>query len=296
MCNKQDWKNKKNVRNARKWYDSYVYPEVRKINPPTNYRVTFSETFSGMMNPDVWRYGQSWGLFHPANLSQYFDTDGTYTKFTPNGLTLQLRNVPKTFHNTDVPPWDRSKVPEVFEIPTAIGILTSKIGWRYGWFDSWIQLAEGMWQWPAFWFSSLNSWPPEIDVVEGYSKVGPQYDDYTCLGFLNKKPGQKIEPTIHYGSVEEGSKESYGSYNVPVAEATRRFVQYVCHWEPDFIRIYYDGILVYEVTDPEMLKWFNDNTKNTMGVIFNAGRFDLQNTPSESEMYVKCFNVYQKPE
>jgi len=288
MYSKQSFKNKKLVKNAKRWYKSFVGSEVREVFPPSGYSTVFEENFIELLDMDVWRYAEAWGCVHPDMLYQYYD--GSFVKVSSNGLVLQLRNIPKTFHNTDVGEWERYKVPEVFEVPTGVGKLSSKIGWRYGWFEAWIQLPEGKWQWPAFWFVSLNSWPPEIDVFEAYSVVSSQYSDYTCLGFLNKKSWQKIEPNIHYGFIKDGTKESYGSYNVPVAQATRRFVQYVCHWESEFIRIYYDGILVFEVTDSKILKWFND----VMSVIFSAGRYDSEHIPEETEMYIKSFRVLQK--
>lgn len=45
---------------------------------------------------------------------------------------------------------------------------------------------------------------------------------------------------MHWGKTEDNTKQMWGAYDVPVYNATERFVQYVCHWEKEFIRIYYD--------------------------------------------------------
>ena len=77
----------------------------------------------------------------------------------------------------------------------------------------------------------------------------------------------RIQPNLHYGVVEDGTKEMYGSYDVAVADCTDRLVQYVCHWEKDFIRIYYDGALVFETTDQKILNkktqhYLDDNSQS----------------------------------
>ena len=87
----------------------------------------------------------------------------------------------------------------------------------------------------------------------------------------------------------------YGPYDVAIADCTNRLVQYICHWEKDFLRIYYDGALVFETTDPKILKWYNGE-KDQMVVIFNHGRNEHQPNvlPNESAMIIRSFSVSQK--
>ena len=104
-----------------------------------------------------------------------------------------------------------------------------------------------------------------------------------------KKPNRKIQPNLYFAN-----QDNYRSYDVPVAKCTERFVQYVCHWEKDFIRIYYDGTLVFECTNPKILQHFNGE-KDQMFVIFNHGLHqDYPENPDESTMIIRSFSVYQK--
>jgi hypothetical protein len=289
---KETFKNFILVQKAKRWASSYKRGEIRKIAPPIGYRSVFKENFNNNLNETYWRVGQPWGEFHPGHLYQYYDTTGEYTKPSNQGLVLSLRNVPKKFKRSEM---DKSTVdpntPEEFTIETVIGILTSKIGWKYGWFESWIKLPEGQSYWPAFWFSGINSWPPEIDVLEAYSDIGPRYEE---RGLFRKIPDRKIQPNLHYG-VEGESYDQYGAYNAPIAKPTQRFVQYVCHWDKNFIRIYYDGMLIFETKNPEILKWYN-GPKDELGVLFNHGRTKQQpkGLPQESDMIIQSFSVYQK--
>ena len=268
--------------------------EARSVQQPEDYTLVFRDLFNGPLNTEKWRYGMRWGDFHPDALYQYYDTNGTLSYVSTEGLVLELRNIPKTYIKRQLPEWRQSpNMPEEFTIPTGVGLVTSTEGWQYGWFEAWIKLPKGQSYWPAFWLSGVNSWPPEIDIFEAYSDQGPDYDGKFLF---SKMKGKRIQPNLHYGVVEEGTKKMYGPYDVPVADCTDRFVQYACHWERDFIKIYYDGALVFETTDPDVLKWYN-REKDQMLVIFNHGRMKDQpndGLPYESAMIVKSFSVWQK--
>jgi len=266
---------------------------TRSISCPAGYSPVFVDKFESSLNQENWRYGQPWGDFHQNDLYQYYDTDGRFAYTSPEGLILELRNVPKTYTKSELPDWRQSpQMPDVFTIPTGIGMVTTRNGWQYGWFESWIQLPYGQSYWPAFWLTGINSWPPEIDILEAYSDQSPDYSKKQILGKTSR-----IQPNLHYGVVEDGTKEMYGSYDVAVADCTNRLVQYVCHWEKDFIRIYYDGALVFETTDQKILKWYNGE-RDQMMVVLNHGRTEKQPSsnglPDESAMIIRSFSVSQK--
>jgi beta-glucanase (GH16 family) len=205
----------------------------KPILPPQNYSEVFSDEFNSPLDKNKWRYGQPWGEFHPNDTHQYYDNDGTLSYVSPQGLVLELRKKPKTFFKRDLPDWlIKDNLPDEINIPVGVGMVTTKNSWRYGWFEGWIQLPKGQSYWNAFWLTALKTWPPEIDIFEGYSEEGPEY---SVGGFKNRK----IQPNLHYGVVENGTKKMYSPFNNTVRDVTERFVQYVCHWEKDFIRIYY---------------------------------------------------------
>ena len=290
---KDSWDNLTYYFEAKKRSKNYEGGE-RGAFPPFGYRTVFEDNFTAPLNLDEWRYGQVWGDFHSGNLTTHYDVDGTYSYVSPEGLALEIRNSPKTWIKDELPEWRRSKeLPEVFTIPIAIGIVNTKQSWQYGWFESWIKLPKGSPYWPAFWLTGANSWPPEIDILEAYSQHGETYESKTWWG--KKRSNHKIQPNIHYGSTENDTKKMYGSWDVPVAKCTERFVQYACLWEKDRIEIYYDGNIVFKCTDPEILEWFNKENAQ-QSIILNHGYYgkDTSVTPDESTMLIKSVKVMQK--
>lgn len=264
------------------------------VYPPSDYKVVFEDFFSEI-DKEKYHISQPWGDFHPNHLHQYHGKTDEFVYLTSEGLNLGIKNEPKTFVKKDLYEWQQApQLPEEFTIPVGIGLVVTKQSWQYGWFESWIKLPEGIYYWPAFWLSGANSWPPEIDIFEAYSDESAKYGK-RMLRDLIIKDDWKIQPNIHYGNVEQGTKKQYGSYNVPIKFVTERFVQYICHWEKDFIRIYYDGVLVLECTNPDVLKWFNEE-KSQMNIILNQGFMDEKDAHivQENPMIVKSLRVLQK--
>lgn len=264
----------------------------RGMIPPSGYKRMFYDDFTTHLDLDKWRLGQPWGNFHSKALHQHYDTEGKETYVSKdNNLILEVRHRPLDMVKADLPDWRQAdRIPDRFTIPYAIGLVTTKESWLYGWFEAEIKLPVGKPLWPAFWLSGKHSWPPEIDIFEAYSKYNELYSDK----FLFKKRDHvKIQPNLHYGIVEDGTKTMYGAYDVPVNNATDRFVQYACWWEKDFIRIYYDGIMVFECTNPEVLKWYNDQSHEQF-IIINNGIQDIGQVPNECAMQVRKVAVYQK--
>lgn len=264
----------------------------KKILPPEGYKLKFEDYFNEeTLDKSKWRLGQPWGFFHPGNLSQYYDTEGKETYIDKEGLVLELKHRGIKIEKSKLSPWlQNADLPESFIIPNSVGLVSTLGAWQYGWFSAEIKLPKGKGLWPAFWLGGKYTWPPEIDIFEAYSKLT---EDYQGSLLFMKIPHMRIQPNLHYGIVEDGSKKMWGSYNIPVSDATERFVQYVCHWEKDFIRIYYDGVMVFEVTDKRVLKWFNREEAEQF-IIINNGVDDIGIHPDESKMVIKNVNVYQK--
>jgi len=261
---------------------------------PVGYERVFYDDFSNKLDKNKWRLGQPWGNFHPKALHQHYDTQHQETYVSrDNKLVLEMRHRPLDVVKADLPEWRQAEgedMPDEFTIPYAVGLVTTKESWQYGWFEAEIMLPKAISLWPAFWLSGQHSWPPEIDIFEAYSKNGSDYRDRFLF---KKRPFVKIQPNLHYGVVEEGTKANYGAYDVPVWNATSRFVHYACWWEKDFIRIYYDGNMVFECTDPEVLKWYNQGHHQQF-IIINNGVDDTGIEPKENAMLVRKVAVYQK--
>lgn len=270
----------------------YIFKlKSKKFKIPNNYKKIFEDRFNSNLNLDKWRYGQPWGIFHSVYLNQYYDTKGSQSFTNHNLLNLNTEYSPKTIIKKNLPKWRQSdRLPDEFTIPNAIGLITSKESFKYGIFKAEIKLPKEKNLWPAFWLCGENSWPPEIDIMEAFTN--DKYDDYRGRFFFKKRPNVRIEPNLHYGDVTKGTKQDYGSYRVFVNNATERFVEYVCHWEKDFIKIYFDGVKVFQTTDQKVLKWFNGSKSYQYIVLSNGIRGESFNV-NYSNMQVRNISVYQ---
>lgn len=261
------------------------------ILPPAGYEVDFEDNFESPLNLENWRYGMPWGTVHPSNLNQYYDSDGSLSYVGEGGLNLAIKNSPKTFRKEDLARWQQTPdLPEEFTVPVGVGYVSTKKSWQYGWFEAWIKLPKGQSYWPAFWTCGSKTWPPEIDIFEAYSHNSPEYDVSKGI----KSSLKSISPNLHYGFTANGTKQQYGASNNFVADITERFVQFVCHWEEDFIKIYYDGNPVFVCTDPEILDWFSFENAEQFVILNHGLHPDRPQAPDEVPVVVRSFRVLQK--
>lgn len=246
-----------------------------KIFPPDDYELVFEDEFKSEKLSDKWIYGQPWGFFHPNQLYWYWTENAV--KPSQDGIILENLYLPKTIYKKDLPEWQQnSDLPEEFVLPWASGLISSKKSFKFGWIEAFIQLPVEKMQWSAFWTSGLNTWPPEIDILEAYTD-----QDVTKI---------KIKPNIHWKTTK--NKKSYGAPTIPVKNPSGRFVQYAIHWTEDFIKFYYDGILVQVCENREMLQ---DNSAEQF-IILNNGLQEptATNSPTEGKMFIKNLKVFQQ--
>jgi hypothetical protein len=266
------------------------------VFPPKEYKEVFQDQFNISLQEN-WQIGDVHGEIQPNNFHQYYDTTGNFAYLTSNhGLALELRNIPKTYALQNI---DQSQInfsdknlSEKFVIPTGSGSIISKKTWQYGWFESWIKLPEGGPYCPRFRLFAKETAIPQIDIFQAYSENGHTYEGYWLFDKYFKRKYTKIQPTIYFKTYNKTNKK-YGSYDAPVHQMTRRYVQYVCHWEPEFIKIYYDGKLVLETRDHKILQHFN-TTASQMQIGFNHGLLESEHKPNESAMLVQSLTIYQK--
>ena len=256
--------------------------------PPSNYELV-KEYDLTQYNEKDWTYGPKWGEFHPKQLYVRYDMEGNTIQFNDNNvLKMAPRFEPKTYKKSDFPHWQQDMdVPDEFVIVHKTPRLHSVQAYRYGWFEAKIKLPKGKNLWPAYWLTGANSWPPEIDMLEAYSKYDKNYGNKWGIS------SWKLQPNIHYGIVEQGSKGSTGAVDIPIYKATEKFIHYACLWEEDRIEIYYDGRIAYECKDPEVLKWFNMG-HNWMVIILSMGLCNEGKDIEYATMEFKDVKVYQK--
>ena len=228
-----------------------------------------------------WITQERWGQVHPEKPHWWYD-ESCVSIDEKDNLHLKTKSNPKYFPELDV----------ISNIGTGLVSCTEKFG--YGVFSIDAKLPKGKHLWPAFWMWSWDSWPPEIDIFEGYSNGFGNYLKPRIkkpLGFWD------IQTNVHYtdeiGNKMVGGETGYMGFKNP----TEHFITYSCIWQPNFIRFYYDGRLIREIKDPKILKHL-ENTK--MNVIINNGVTKRVNQidPPESDFIISTFRyspiIYKK--
>jgi hypothetical protein len=202
--------------------------------------LTFRDYFNSL---DNWRIGQPWGSFHPEFIYQYYSEEAVKLNC---GLKLNQFYSPKEFDHKD----------KKIVIPQAVGLITSQKSFGYGFYKFECKLPSGSGLWPAIWISCVDSWPPEIDILEAYSNDQSDW-------------GKDLQSNFHFNLGE--NKDSSGSRNHPIPQSGERF-SVSCWWTEKFIRIYYNGYLVRQITCKKTLSWFAG--KKMLIILNNAIRKD----------------------
>ena len=232
----------------------------------SNMSLIFSDEFNHF-DDCKWRIGQPWGLFHPESPYQYYGEDTV--KIQDNHLVLQSKYNPK-----QLKPFDSDKI---YDIPYSVGLVTSKDSFGYGFYQFSVKLPKGIGLWPAVWLSCVDSWPPEIDINESYSDEKGNYKN-------------KLQSNFHFNFGKD--KSSSGARNHLVFNKGR-MIKMSCWWTEDFIKIYYNGYLVRQITSKNTLKWFQ--CKSMIIILNNAIRPEFVNKVKEqsSEFHIYSVKVWK---
>jgi beta-glucanase (GH16 family) len=187
-----------------------------------------------------WRIGQPWGIMHPGAQHQYYGEQSVTT--TEYGLILSHQYSPeyKSHYSLESP----------VLVPYSVGLISSIDSYRYGFFQFNISLPFGIGLWPAVWLTSATTWPPEIDILEAYTDSMGLYKN-------------RFETNIHYNLYPNNVDLGAQRHPLELHDITVS-----CWWTKDFIKIYYNGILVRQVTDKKILKWFENQR---MIIVLNNG-------------------------
>lgn len=100
---------------------------------------------------------------------------------------------------------------------------------------------------------------------------------------------------MHYGDCDANHKAT-GPSRITMFAKSSKWHEAVCWWEGDFIRIYYDGNLVYEITDEDVLRWFKGKNQS---VVLNCNidyskPWQIEDEPTKSKLMFRNFRIYQK--
>jgi hypothetical protein len=194
----------------------------------------------------TWITEERWGNLHPEKTYAWYDSHAVSIG-TDNSLHLKTHYSPRWFPNLKV--WSN----------TGVGLVSCTTKFKWGEFVILAKLPIGLNLWPAFWAWSWDTWPPEIDVFEGYTN---KYSNYSLWGFL---PLRRIESNIHY--IKDNIKLTLAMSNWLVfKDPTQCFISYKMVWLPDSIKIYYNNRLIRTINDPLIMNSLN---KTTLNVVIN---------------------------
>jgi len=219
-----------------------------------------------------WITQERWGQIHPDKPISWYDSSAVH--ITKEGYLLL-----KTHQNSKYFP-DLS-----IESKIGVGLVSCKTHFSYGYYEIECKLPRGKNLWPAFWMWSFDSWPPEIDVFEGYTKRTRGYfslDIRNPLGFWN------VNTNIHLGKSPTNYSVGAKTHWMGIKDPSRNFMKYGCLWEKDKIEIYYNGRMVRSITDKNVL---NELKGTTMNVVINNGvePYIIPTDHEPSEFVIKYF-------
>jgi hypothetical protein len=234
-----------------------------------------------------YRKNQAWGDYHPGDLQQWYDPEAI--EINQNGLFCKVTNNTKTVTTYIVNPGEQPKdnlTPVT--IPFGIGLIASRNSYGYGLYEWSIKMPGGAILWPATWLSAEDSWPPEIDPMEGLSNEYGRYEERIETNI--HLGDSKIKPGLHYDL-------KAGKHGKIVDQDKTLNIK--CIYSEKFIKIYYNDFLVRWIRNPNDMKWFkNKKMINIIGtgirkdeLFLGKGNFE---TMSKNPMEAYYFKFYKE--
>ncbi len=230
----------------------------------------------------LFRVGHHWGNIHPKHLYTYTDpsTIGIYYSYmdpSKRNLVLSAKYQPKEI------PYPEQKTTIA---PKAVGLLSSKEKYLYGYFEIQALLPKDFGSWPSFWlWSQILDRYQEIDILEGYAGKTQKYHG----GFLKMFPNVNLASNLHWGS-EFNKRHIVGAKQHPLPSPVSNSYNYFgLLWLPNKIEIYYNRYLVRKITDPKILNSFN----NPMTVVINNVLDKNYSSSSYNEMLISQITILQ---
>jgi len=250
----------------------YIF-NIEKSGPfliPSEYKKIFYDYFENDWKTN-WEDGSTWWgqPYHPGNLTCWFDPE-------------QIKLISTSHHSASSISFsavEKSRNFGAITIPNAVGVMRSRASWKYGIFLFEAILPSGVQLWPALWLTGVANWPPEIDLLEGYSDGTNDYHN-----------NRNLQSNIHMSDGQGGNYAAGACTHRLPNKVTEDFITYIIWWERDFIKLYYNGYLVREITDPEVLNAMSEAQQ----IIIGTGVQQYFNLDNLTPMIVKNVSVYQK--
>jgi beta-glucanase (GH16 family) len=186
-----------------------------------------------------WFTEERWGQFHEKKPWNWYDTSCVVT--TSDSLELHIKPNPKQFIVNG----------KYIISPNGTGLVCCETDFGFGRFEIEAKLPVGRGLWPAFWMWPLDSWPPEIDIFEGYSGNG-NYRKW----FMQPS---NVQSCVHIRKEWDISKVPaktpwFCQFN---KRPDKSFNTYACEWTSKKIEWFINGRSIRKVTDPVLMYYLS---------------------------------------
>lgn len=219
-----------------------------------------------------WLTQERWGQIHPVKPKAWYDPKAI--EIRDEQLILKTHKNPKYFPKLDI----KSKI--------GVGLVSCTTPFKYGKFEIEAKLPKGPYLWPAFWTWAFESWPPEIDIFEGYTNKKGSYFNWNIDLLIGNF--WRVKTNFHLGVQPDnfslGDECHYYTWKKP----DENFNHYMMDWRPDRIDIFFNKKLVRSIRDKEVLEVFNNTTQNVVINNMVQQEHDDEN-PTYSEFIVNYF-------
>ena len=194
----------------------------------------------------TWRNGRHWGLFHPEH-NCYCSLEDVHISNDHLLLGVSKRPV----------------VHEGKEYPYSVGYVSTIEPIKYGVLEVEFMLPYGVKLWPAIWLTDIETWPPELDIVEAWSDCG----DFLTRLLTRKKYMRHLFVNYIRPCAFKGTNPSNSGMKVfkKLGGTCSRYLDEsglnTCkmEWREDFIKVWYNGHLVMDMRDRDYLEYFNNS-------------------------------------
>ena len=288
------------------WFTNYFNRDHNNSPDKLGYTTVYADEFDKPIDWNTWRPCEQWGCQRDLVI------------FKQSQVTQSGSDAVLTADINDVPNEPKAKTG---------GLYTwNFFNTKYGYFETREKLAPGgLKYWPAFWLSSSDSWPPEIDVFElmgsdssyftmtlhwrntwknadeiqkiydqiyqVYGYVATDFDD-TCK-FLQQEPWEQQKTDFIVALQAQTPIEMKGR-RLKFCQKdflSKGYHIYACEWTEDKVVWYIDNLAVYKLDK-------HVPSRNMLCLINSNYTYDTSYGPVPSELpmpiYCDYFRAYKK--
>lgn len=248
-----------------------------------------------------WLPQERWGQVHPENPDKWNDPDAIKID-DDETLHLYARKNPKEFNipvDTPGDAWAGNPPTEKVIATVGFGMMSCTEHFGHGLFEIEAKMPKGPYTWPAFWCWAFETYPPEIDMFEGYSNKRGSYFNWSLRSLIGKfwRVNSNIHLKDYVKGASVGGMNDDGTHRYQLGAKShwlgwkrpdRVFNKYSLLWTPDEVAILFNDKKVRSITDRPTLDQFKDRTMN---IILNNSVQDkyLKTDMPETEFVVKYF-------